>query len=76
MADVVGKVDGVELSVGVVVKFVVGLVIGVVFGVVIDDPVGSGFESELLFGMRTARRMIKRMSEAAPTMMRIFAVLE
>ena len=53
-----------------------GLVIGVVFGVVIDDPVGSGFESELLFGMRTARRMIKRMSEAAPSMIRIFAVID
>ena len=72
MADVVGKVDGVELSIAVVVKVAVGVVVGVV----IDDAVGSGFESELLLGMRADRRMIKRMSKAAPTMMRIFAVLE
>ena len=70
-----------DVVVGVVVGIVVGVAVdvavdvGVVVVVAVVDTVGAGSESELFLGMRTATRMITRRSKAAPTMLRIFAVL-
>ena len=74
---VVGVVVGivVGVAVGIVVGVAVEVAVGVVVVVAIVDTVGAGSESGLFLGMRTAKRMITRRSDAAPTMLRIFAVL-
>ena len=68
-------VEGFDVVVGVVVGVAVDVAVGVVVVVAIVDTVGAGSESGLFLGMRTAKRMITRRSDAAPTMLRIFAVL-